>query len=197
MATTTNGKSVIDEIIEDHKEIKSYYEQYLANAGKPDEQQKWANQLMWEVARHSVGEEIVVYPLMEKVLPDGKALADKDRAQHLVVKKDLYELEKLKAGQPEFDTLLAKVMRELKEHIQEEETMDLPKLQKAVDPADAVKVGREFSRTKMFVPTRSHPSAPDKPPFETLAGLLAAPLDKLMDVFKSFPSKEEREAAKK
>ena len=44
-----------------------------------------------------------------------------------------------------------------------------------------------FKRTKMFIPTRSHPSAPDKPPFETVAGLLAAPIDHLRDLFRKFP----------
>lgn len=41
----------------------------------------------------------------------------------------------------------------------------------------------------------SHPSAPNKPPFETLAGLLAAPIDKLRDAFSNFPSEGERDAA--
>ena len=45
-----------------------YYDQYVKNAGKPDAQQRWANQLFWEIARHAVGEEIVIYPLMEKHL---------------------------------------------------------------------------------------------------------------------------------
>ena len=44
-----------------------------------------------------------------------------------------------------------------------------------------------FARTKHFIPTKSHPSAPDRPPYETVMGLMAAPMDKLMDMFKSFP----------
>jgi len=35
--------------------------------------------------------------------------------------------------------------------------------------------------------TRSHPSAPDKPPFETVLGLMTAPLDKLGDMLRKFP----------
>jgi hypothetical protein len=34
---------------------------------------------------------------------------------------------------------------------------------------------------------RAHPNAPNKPPFETVAGLMAAPLDKLRDLFEKFP----------
>jgi hypothetical protein len=42
-----------------------------------------------------------------------------------------------------------------------------------------------FNNTKAFVPSRSHPSAPDDGgPFETVAGLMAAPLDRLGDLFR-------------
>jgi hypothetical protein len=47
---------------------------------------RWARQLTWEIARHAVGEEIVVYPLMEKLLgKEGLELADHDRAEHQVL----------------------------------------------------------------------------------------------------------------
>ncbi|KAJ3034141.1 hypothetical protein HDV00_005426 [Rhizophlyctis rosea] len=189
------SKNIIDAVIDDHKEIQAYYEQYLANAGNAHEQQKWANQLAWEVARHSAAEELVLYPLLEKNLPDGKALADKDRAQHLEAKKDLAQLDKLKAGTQEFDSLIAKTIRDLREHIKEEEQIDLPKIAATLSAEESLKVGNEFQRTKHFVPTRAHPGARDKPPFETVAGLLAAPLDKLRDLLKTFPSEEEKKAA--
>jgi hypothetical protein len=42
-----------------------------------------------------------------------------------------------------------------------------------------------FSYIKFI--SRAHPNAPNKPPFETVAGLMAAPLDKLRDLFEKFP----------
>ena len=47
----------------------------------------------------------------------------------------------------------------------------------------------------MFVPTRSHPNAPDKPPFETAVGLLGAPIDRIKDLFKKFPEDDETRVA--
>lgn len=41
-----------------------------------------------------------------------------------------------------------------------------------------------------------HPSAPDKPPFETIVGLMSAPIDKVMDMFAKFPSEEDKQKAK-
>lgn len=82
-------------------------------------------------------------------------------------------------------------MSNLKAHIAEEENGDLPALEAGLKKAGASgaseSLAKSFERTKMFVPTRSHPSAPDKPPFETVVGLLAAPIDKLADIFRRFP----------
>ena len=61
-----------------------YYDKYSA-ATDADTQARWSRQLIWEIARHAVGEEIVVYPLMEKHLGQtGLKLADEDRAEHQV-----------------------------------------------------------------------------------------------------------------
>jgi hypothetical protein len=49
----------------------------------------------------------------------------------------------------------------------------------------------------MQVLNRAHPSVPNKPPFETLVGFLAAPVDKLKDMFAKFPTEEMKEEAAK
>lgn len=64
-----------------------YHDEYkrARESGDVAAQARWARQLTWEVARHAVGEEIVVYPLMEKYLGErGMELAEHDRAEHQV-----------------------------------------------------------------------------------------------------------------
>ncbi|TDL19007.1 hypothetical protein BD410DRAFT_774379 [Rickenella mellea] len=174
-----------------------YFEYYNKASGNADEQERWANQLIWEVARHAVGEEIIVYPLMEKHLGErGKQLADEDRADHQYVKEHLYKLEGMKAGTPEYSSLLNEIMEHLHKHNDSEEQNDLPPLEKEIGGAASHEAAASFKRTKKFVPTRPHPSAPDQPPFETLVGFLAAPIDKLRDVFTKFPTEEMKEAHK-
>lgn len=79
------------------------------------------------------------------------------------------------------------LMAILSNHIEDEETIDLVKLEEAITAEESDRLARSFGRTKMFVPSRSHPSAPDRPPFETAVGLMAAPLDHLMDLFRKWP----------
>jgi hypothetical protein len=75
----------------------------------------------------------------------------------------------------------------LSAHIEDEEKNDLPLLEKSLPSGEGSSMAKSFARTKMFTPTRSHPMAPDKPPFETVAGLMTAPIDKLGDIFRKFP----------
>lgn len=57
-----------------------------------DEQTRYQNQFAWELARHSVAEEIVVYPAMQKLIQDGQEMADKDRMEHQEVRKRACQL---------------------------------------------------------------------------------------------------------
>jgi hypothetical protein len=76
---------IIDAIKEDHRELEQYYNNII-NAKDNDEATRWQNQFTWELARHSIGEELVVYPAFAKVLGElGQQMADKDRAEHQTV----------------------------------------------------------------------------------------------------------------
>lgn len=88
---------------------------------------------------------------------------------------------------PQFIPTLKALMKDLAQHIKEEETHDLPMLEQALTKEESESFSKSMGRTKMFVPSRAHPSAPDKPPFETAVGLLAAPIDHLADLFRKWP----------
>jgi hypothetical protein len=81
-------------------------------------------------------------------------------------------------------------MDDLRQHIKEEEGDDLPALDSSLNEADAESLTKSFLRTKIFVPSRSHPNAPNKPPFETAIGLMTAPLDHLGDFLRKFPDEK-------
>jgi len=179
--------AIIDAIKKDHREIEEYY-QHILNASDNDTATRWQNQFVWELARHSIAEELVVYPAFEKNLGDkGHQMAEKDRAEHQTVKDKLHVFQGLKAGTTDFIPSLKSIMDDLAEHIKEEERDDLPALENALSTEDSERLAKSFGRTKAFVPSRSHPKAPNKPPFETVIGLMTAPLDHLGDLLRKFP----------
>lgn len=75
---------IVDTIKTDHREIVDYYSKVL-NSTSNKEKVQWQNQFTWELARHSIAEELVVYPQLEKKLADGRAMAEKDRNEHQTV----------------------------------------------------------------------------------------------------------------
>jgi len=180
---------VSDVIKNDHRELENYYNKIM-DAKDADTRTRYQNQFTWELARHSIAEELVVYPAMEKyILEDGKDLAEKDRKEHRIVKEKLYKFQNLNSTDSEFEPTLKSLWEDLSEHIKEEENEDLPKLEESMVADASEHMAKKFERTKIFVPTRSHPAAPDRPPFETVMGLMAAPIDKLGDMLRKYPDR--------
>lgn len=97
----------------------------------------------------------------------------------------------MKAEHPNYVSELKSMMSVLEHHIIEEERDDLPALEKVLSAGENVGVSENlatnFGRTKAFVPSRSHPSAGENPAFESVMGLLTAPIDHIADLFRKFP----------
>lgn len=85
----------------------------------------------------------------------------------------------------------------LHHHIEHEREEDMPRLEKLLPDGESAKLARDFERTKGIVPTRSHPSAPTEYYMENLAGLFAAPIDRLQQWLQDFPDKEDIRRAEK
>ncbi|KFA68287.1 hypothetical protein S40285_06648 [Stachybotrys chlorohalonatus IBT 40285] len=182
--------SMTSAIVEDHRELEEYYNEVINHPNDRDHQQRFGNQFVWELARHSVGEELVLYPAMEKHLgSEGHNLAENDRKEHHSVKEQLKVFQGMNASDPNYIAKLKEIWGPLSKHIKEEEERDLPKLEEALHASqgESESLAASFKRTKKFVPTRSHPSAGEHPPFETVMGLLTAPIDKVADIFRKFP----------
>ncbi|KAK3842659.1 MAG: hemerythrin HHE cation binding domain protein [Linnemannia gamsii] len=219
MTQATTQQRISEPVKKDHRELEEYYHKIL-DAKDEEEKTRWANQFTWELARHSVGEELVMYPQMKKSIEDGDALVEKDLREHQEasllfvflfclfcaagcceldlltrwqddhVKEQLFRFQSMKATDPEFEPLLEAIYKNLAQHIKEEEEIDLIKLEQELSNEESFGLANKFHLTKKFVPTRSHPSAPNQPPFETVVGLLTAPIDKLRDAFSRFPKDE-------
>ncbi|CAE6998171.1 hypothetical protein CFE70_000622 [Pyrenophora teres f. teres 0-1] len=182
--------TITSAITHDHRALESSYREILSHPTDIDHQTRHGNQFTWELARHSVAEELLVYPAMEKYLgAAGKQHADADRAQHHEVKELLKDFQNTDAGSSTYIPKLEKLWSVLKKHIEEEEREDLPMLEEALGKREGESEGlaKRFERTKMFVPSRAHPSAGENPYFEGPMGLLAAPIDHIADIFRKFP----------
>lgn len=100
----------------------------------------------------------------------------------------------MSATDPQFKTVLQRLLEDLERHVEQEEGEDLVRLEEELSRAESEALTRSLERTKMFVPSRSHPMVPNKPPFETAVGLLTAPVDMVADLFRKWPHSGDGEA---
>lgn len=106
------------------------------------------------------------------------------------IKELLKEFQNMSAEQgADYVRKLKELWSILSKHIKDEEEHDLPALEAALKSVagESENMASKFEMTKAFVPTRSHPSAGENPYFESVMGLLAAPIDKIADLFRKFP----------
>ncbi|KAL8947540.1 MAG: hypothetical protein Q9222_006189 [Ikaeria aurantiellina] len=188
---STQPKTISEAIGEDHKSLDLYADN-IRSSQTLNDKTKWRNQLTWVLARHAISEELTMYPAMEKHLgEEGLQLTNTDREQHQAVKEDLYKLQSLSPSSSSFFPLLDRLMTDLHEHIKHESEEDMPRLEEKLSREESQALAQSFERTKMITPTRSHPSAPNRPYFENFAAMLAAPIDRFKDLLSAWPEKGE------
>jgi hemerythrin superfamily protein len=170
----------------DHRMVEQLFRDYRAAAS--DAQRRGVVEIIVrELSKHAALEELMVYPLARKVLPDGQQEIDEHLDEHLRVKKTLLALDGLSAGDDQADALIADLQREIEQHVQEEEGDLMPKLRAALDEQTLTELGEELDKGKQTAPTRPHPAAPDTRPLLSLAAPVAAIYDRLRDRLQGRP----------
>jgi hypothetical protein len=173
----------------DHAEVKQMLTQLELGAIRqgtitPDQlaqRKKLAEQLVIEESRHEAVEEIYFWPAVREHLPNGDELADTAIGQEEEGKEVLDKLDKIDAENPEFEKLLADIIRAGREHIDYEETRVWPGLRSALTAQQAEELGGKLEAAKKTAPTRPHPHTPASPGALKTAGPVVAATDKARD----------------
>ncbi|MFD3651886.1 hemerythrin domain-containing protein [Streptomyces sp. NPDC058620] len=164
-----HGGNVIAELTADHREVEEMFAQIEAQPVGHPERRLLADRLTSELVRHSVAEEMHLYPSVRSHVAGGDELADKELADHGRIERMLKDLEERDAEDPEFNDIVAKLKFEVASHVREEEAELFPKLTAACSPEELEALGRLVRRAKETAPTRPRPSMPDTPPANKLA----------------------------
>lgn len=177
-----NSKDMVDQLIEDHREVEDLFRQLESRQGSPEHRRQLANVMTSELVRHSVSEEQYLYPTARNVLDDGNKLADHELAEHAKAERTLKELEGVDASDQRFDSLVDEVIADVRHHIDEEETDLFRRLRQRCSHAELRELGIQLAAAKKTAPTRPHPNAPDTPPANKILAPTAGLVDRVRDV---------------
>ena len=137
-------------------------------------------QVTIELVRHSVAEEVLVYPQVEGKV--GEDAVEHAREEHAEAEETLQKLEKLDADDPRFDDELATLMKEIRHHIEDEEGEMFAQMRQVMDADELRKLGARVEAFKKVAPTRPHPNVPNTALARTAAGPAASLFDRMRDL---------------
>ncbi len=173
-------QDLVSVLVKDHEEVKSLFRE-IETATDAETRRTKADQVTAELVRHSVAEEMYLYPTAREALPNGDQLADQELREHAEAEELLKRWEKMGGDDPEFMTVFREMSQAILEHIREEEGQLFPELQRALTPKQLDELGEKVETAKKLAPTRPHPSAPDKPPLDKVLGAPLGIVDRIRD----------------
>jgi hemerythrin-like domain-containing protein len=178
-------RDVIEILEQDHREVEEMFKELesLRGAATDDAQARrkdLTDQVTIELVRHSVAEEILVYPQVEKKVSSEEA--EHAREEHAEAEETLKRLEKLDAGDPSFDDELATLMEEIRHHVEEEEGRMFEHMRQVLEPDDLRALGDRVAAFKKVAPTRPHPNVPNEALPRMAAGPAASLFDRMRDL---------------
>lgn len=178
--TSDTSPEVTQLLAEDHREMLELVRQIDAASGD-QERRDIADTAIAELMRHAVAEEMIVYPAMEKHLPDGKDEVAHDKEEHEELEQVMKRMEDADTSSSAFRDLVKELEEKLEHHIDDEEEDQFPKLRDHIPHDDLVEMGRKVEKAKKAAPTRPHPSAPNSELFHKTVGPGVGMVDRLRD----------------
>jgi hemerythrin superfamily protein len=89
---TDTQQDVVDVLSTDHTEAKGLIAQ-IRSTTDPEQRRDLADTLISELVRHSVAEEMYVYPAMQEHLADGAQAVEHDTKEHKQLERIMKEME--------------------------------------------------------------------------------------------------------
>jgi hemerythrin superfamily protein len=184
MTESARQQDVVDVLTTDHHEVLDLIQQIKRSAVTAD-RRDMADTVISELVRHSVAEEMYVYPAMRKHLEDGDEAVEHDTKEHKELETTMKSLEGVDGDSAEFDGMIAQLESILRDHVQDEENEQFPELRAKVPHDELVEMAAKVNAAKEVAPTRPHPGAPNNQLFHKLVGPGVGLVDRLRDALSS------------
>ncbi|HET9257546.1 MAG TPA: hemerythrin domain-containing protein [Pseudonocardiaceae bacterium] len=146
-----------------HNEVDAVFGQLEKMEGSTsDEAQRLAEEVVISLVKHSVAEEIYLYPAVREHVPNGNEIADHEVHEHDEAEQIMKRLESLKPADAEFWPTTRELMTAIRHHAREEEDILFPRLRQHCTEQQLLELGKKVQKAEKMAPTRPHPGAPSE-----------------------------------
>ena len=122
---TETERDVVDVLSADHREFDRIFTELEGLRGRtePDvveRKRRLVDEVTIGLVKHSVAEETQVYPRVEKQVD--REEAEHSKEEHAQAEETMKRLERMDAADPGFDAVVAELIREIRHHVEHEES---------------------------------------------------------------------------
>ncbi len=163
----------------DHRRVTELFDKFEDLGDRAHKsRESTVDKIIVELSVHAGIEEEVLYPALRErfsATDDGQVLEALE--EHHVVKLLLDELQAMSSTSERYGAKVT-VLREIVDHhVDEEEDELFKKVRQKFTRSELVQLGDDLTAARRSAPTRPHPAAPDTPPGNVVANVIAAPFD--------------------
>jgi hemerythrin superfamily protein len=181
---TETQRDVIDVLVHDHREVESMFQELEQLRGQTTDQARdrrkhLVDQVIIELVRHSVAEETQVYPKVQAKVSAEEA--ERAKHEHGEAEETMKALDGMDPDDPAFDQQLETLMREIREHVAEEEGEMFPHMRTVFTEQELVDMAAGVERVKKIAPTHPHPGVPHERGARLATGPIAGLFDRVRD----------------
>ena len=166
-------------LLADHQQAKRLLESF--DTRPASERAEAFCEIVYDLVRHEVAEEEVVYPALRRYADGGDDVADMRIKEQSAAEELLAKMEKAGVESAEFPAMFAKLRTEVLAHAEAEEHSVFPELSANIGTDELRTLGKRYEMAKKVAPTHPHPHAPDTPPGNIVLGPVAAVFDRVRD----------------
>jgi hemerythrin superfamily protein len=181
---TEAQQDVIAVLTHDHREVEEMFQQLEGLRGQTDDASKQrrrelVDQVIIELVRHSVAEEVEVYPQVQAKVSAEEA--ERAKHEHGEAEETMKALDGMDPDDPQFEVQLETLMREIREHVAEEEGEMFPHMRTVFTEQELVDLAEKVQRVKKTAPTHPHPGVPHERGARLATGPVAGLFDRMRD----------------
>jgi hemerythrin-like domain-containing protein len=181
---TENQRDVVDLLSTDHREFDRVFTELegLRGRSEPDvleRKRRLVDEVTIGLVKHSVAEETRVYPRVEKEVDADEA--EHSKHEHAEAEETMKRLERMDVDDPGFDDAVAELIREIRHHVEGEESRMFTELRARFSHEQLVEMAEQVEAVKKIAPTRAHPMTPNEAGVRLAVGPVASLLDHLRD----------------
>jgi hypothetical protein len=181
---TEDQRDVVDLLSADHREFERIFTELEGLRGSSgadvvERKRRLVDEVTIGLVKHSVAEETQVYPRVEKEVDAEEA--EHSKHEHAEAEETMKRLERMDASDPEFDAAVEELIREIRHHVEHEESRMFTDLRARFTREQLVEMAEQVETVKKIAPTRAHPLTPNEAGVRLAVGPVASLLDHLRD----------------